>query len=347
MKHPSTLNRRILLRQRPSGDYDPKILERVVEPVSVPGPGQALVRNQMLSLDPTNRIWMREEPSYLPPVKLNGVMRGAAIGVVVASNNSRYKVGAKVAGLLGWQDYALIGKDDESEPIVLPSFPKIPPAQALGVLGVTGMTAYFGLLDIGKPKRGETVFVSAAAGAVGSIVGQIAKIQGCRVVGIAGTRDKCELLKRELGFDAAICRRDQDWHAQMKAACPNGIDVNFENVGGEIMDAAIGLMNNHGRFVLCGMISQYNKADSEDPGKGDFQSLLIKRIKLQGFIILDYVARFPLAQLRMMWWMKRGLIKDQTTIVRGLDNAPQALTQLFKGENTGKLLVEIGEAPPA
>ncbi|MEK6805472.1 MAG: NADP-dependent oxidoreductase [Pseudomonadota bacterium] len=341
----NTLNRRILLRQRPSGDYDPKILERVVDPIPVPGPGQALVRNQMLSLDPTNRIWMREEPSYLPPVKLGGVMRGVAVGEVIASNNSKYKVGATVAGLLGWQDYALIGKDDESEPIALPSFPKIPPAQALGVLGTTGMTAYFGLLDIGRPKRGETVFVSAAAGAVGSIVGQIAKIQGCRVVGIAGTRDKCDWLKRELGFDAAICRRDKDWRAQMKAACPDGIDVNFENAGGEIMDAAIELMSNHGRFVLCGMISQYNKADGDDAGKGDFQSLLIKRIKLQGFIILDYMRRFPLAQLRMMWWMKRGLIKDQTTIVRGLDNAPQALKQLFNGDNTGKLLVEIDEPP--
>jgi len=339
------MNRRIFLRQRPSGDYDPKILECVTGPVPTPGPGQALVRNLMLSLDPTNRIWMREEPSYLPPVKLNGVMRGVAVGQVLASNNSKYKVGATVAGLLGWQDYALIGTDDESEPIVLPPFPKIPPAQALGVLGTTGMTAYFGLLDIGRPKRGETVFVSAAAGAVGSIVGQIAKIHGCRVVGIAGTHDKCEWLKRELGFNAAVCRRDPDWRAQMKAACPNGIDVNFENAGGEIMEAAIELMNNHGRLVLCGMISQYNKAEGSGPA--NFQDLLIKRIKLQGFIILDYMRRFPLAQLRMMWWMKRGLIKDQTTLVRGLDKAPQALKQLFNGDNTGKLLVEIGEPPTA
>ncbi|HUR39665.1 MAG TPA: NADP-dependent oxidoreductase [Verrucomicrobiae bacterium] len=334
-------NRRFVLRQRPTGDFDPKVLERVVGPAPVPGPGQALVKLSHLSLDPTNRIWMGEEPSYLPPVPLDGVMRGVGLGEVVASNSSQYKVGRKVVGLLGWQDYAVISPDDATPATALPPFPPLPPEHVMGVLGATGMTAYFGLLDIGKPKRGETVVVSAAAGAVGSIVGQLAKVHGCRAVGIAGTREKCEWLTRELGFDAAICRRDADWKAQLKAACPNGVDIDFENAGGEIMDEVIELMNLHGRVVLCGMISQYGKDDRSGIGPTNFIHVLTRRLKIEGFIILDYVKRFPLAQLRMMWWMKTGRVKDAHTLVRGLDNAPQALVGLFKGENTGKLIVEV------
>ena len=334
-------NRRVLLRARPSGDFDPKVLELVSEPVPVPGPGQALVRNKYLSLDPTNRIWMSEADSYLPPVPLNDVMRGGGVGEVVASNTGKYKVGQVVGGMLNWQDYCLIGENDPVQAQVIPGWLPAPLTATLGVLGVTGMTAYFGLLDIGKPKAGETVFVSAAAGAVGSIVGQIAKIQGCRVVGIAGSREKCDWLVKELGFDAAINRRDADWKAQLKAACPDGIDVNFENVGGEIMEAVIELMNLHGRIVLCGMISRYGQDDRKNLGPANFADLLFKRITLQGFIILDYLPRFPLAQLKMLWWIKTGRIQDRSTIVKGLENAPQALTQLFSGANIGKLLVEI------
>lgn len=337
------LNRRFILRERPSGDFDPKVLQRVVEPAPVPGPGQALVRNLYLSLDPTNRIWMSEGDSYLPPVPLGEVMRGGGVGVVVQSNTAKFPVGAKVGGLFGWQDYALISDSGEQIAQVIPGWLPVPLTATMGVLGVTGMTAYFGLLDIGKPKRGETVVVSAAAGAVGSIVGQIAKIYGARVVGIAGSRDKCEWLTQELGFDAAINRRDADWREQLRAACPKGVDVNFENVGGEIMEAVIELMNLHGRIVLCGMISQYGKDDRRNVGPGNFVDLLFKRLTLQGFIILDYVPRFALAQLRMMWWLKRGLIQDRSTVVKGFDNAPQALTQLFTGANTGKLFVEFDE----
>ena len=339
-------NRRFILRARPSGDFDPRILERVVAPAPTPGPGQALVRNLYLSLDPTNRIWMSEGESYLPPVPLGDVMRGAAVGEVVASNSSKYKVGSKVAGLLGWQDYALIGENDPLPAQKLPAFLPVPLTATLGVLGATGMTAYFGLLDIGQPKPGETVVVSAAAGAVGSIVGQIAKIKGCRVVGIAGARDKCEWLTRELGFDVAINRRDPDWRAQLAAACPNGVDVDFENAGGEIMEAVLDLMNNNGRVALCGMISQYGKDDRRNLGPVNFINVLTRRIKIQGFIILDYIPRFLPAQMRMMWWLKTGRIKDRSTIVKGLDQAPQALTQLFSGQNVGKLIVEI-DAPPA
>lgn len=342
---PATLNRQFILRERPSGDFDPKVLERVTTPVPTPGPRQALVRNLYLSLDPTNRIWMGEGESYLPPVPLGDVMRGAAVAEVVASNSSSFRVGTKVAGLFGWQDYALIGEDDPLPAQKLPSFLPVPLTATLGVLGVTGMTAYFGLLDIGRPKRGETVVVSAAAGAVGSIVGQIAKIRGCRVVGIAGSADKCAWLTRELGFDVAINRRDPDWREQLKAACPNGVDVDFENAGGEIMEAVLDLMNNNGRVALCGMISQYGKDDRSNLGPGNFINVLTRRIKVQGFIILDYIPRFALAQLRMMWWLKTGRIKDRSTIVKGLDHAPQALTQLFTGDNVGKLIVEI-DAPP-
>lgn len=341
MKTP--LNRRFLLRERPVGDFDPKVLERVVEPVPTPGPGEALVRNRYLSLDPTNRIWMGEGESYLPPVPLGDVMRGAAIGQVVASNSKKFPVGATVAGLLGWQDYALLSDDGEAMAQVIPNWLPVPLTATMGVLGVTGMTAYFGLLDIGQPKPGETVFVSAAAGAVGSIVGQLAKIHGCRVVGIAGSQDKCEWLTKELGFDIAINRRDADWRDQLKAACPQGIDIDFENAGGEIMEAAIDLMNNHGRVVLCGMISQYGKDERANLGPANFINVLTRRIKVQGFIIIDYVPRFPLAQLKMLWWLKRGRLQDRSTIVKGLDNAPQALTQLFRGENVGKLMVEIDE----
>jgi len=338
-------NRRFLLRQRPSGDFDPEILERVVEPAPAPGPGQALVRVTHLSVDPTNRIWMSEGESYLPPVPLNSVMRGVGLGEVVASNGSKYRVGRKVVGLLGWQDYALVSDQDEMPVTALPPFPRLPPAHVMGVLGATGMTAYFGLLDIGRPQRGETVVVSAAAGAVGSIVGQIARIHGCRAVGIAGSREKCEWLVRELGFDAAICRRDPDWRSQLRAACPQGVDVDFENAGGEIMEEVMELMNNHGRIVLCGMISQYGKDDRSNLGPKNFINVLTRRIKCQGFIILDYIPRMPLAQLRMMWWMKTGRIKDAHTLVRGLDHAPRALAQLFRGENTGKLIVEVDAAP--
>ncbi len=340
----NSLNRRFLLRERPSGDFDPKILQRVVEPVPVPGPGQALVRNRYLSLDPTNRIWMSEAEGYLPPVVLGEVMRGGAVGEVVASNSRKFPVGAKVAGLLNWQDYAIVSETGGGLAQVIPGWLPVPLTATLGVLGATGMTAYFGLLDIGKPKPGETVVISAAAGAVGSIAGQIARIYGARVVGIAGSKDKCEWLVRELGFDAAINRRDPDWREQLAAACPNGVDVDFENAGGPILEAVLDLMNLHGRVILCGMISQYGKDDAAG-GPSNFRHLLIRRLKIQGFIILDYIPRFPRAQLHMLWWLKRGRIKDRSTIVKGLDNAPQALTQLFKGENIGKLLIEIDEPP--
>jgi len=339
---PATANRRFLLRRRPTGDFEPSVLERVIEPVPTPGPNQALVRNRFLSLDPSNRMWMAEGESYMPPVPLNAVMRGAGIGEVIASNTSKFPVGKKVIGLLGWQDYALISPDDELPSQVLPSWLPVDTKTLLGALGVTGMTAYFGVTDIGKPKRGETFVVSAAAGAVGSVAGQVAKILGARVVGIAGTREKCAWLTSELGFDAAVCRRDADWREQLAAATPNGIDVDFENAGGEIMEAIFDRLNLHARVVLCGLISQYG-VDEGTLGPRNFRNLLTRRIKLQGFIVIDYIPRFPAATLRMAYWMWRGRIKDRHTVIQGLDRAPEALLQLFRGDNIGKLLVEVGE----
>lgn len=339
--NPETSNRRFLLRRRPSGDFDPSVLELVREPVPAPGPGQALVRVKYLSLDPSNRIWMGQGESYIPPVPLDGVMRGAGIGEVVASNNRKFPVGSRVIGLLGWQDYALIGTGEEFPSQRLPSFLPVPLPSLLGAMGFTGMTAYFGMLDIGRPRRGETVVVSAAAGAVGSVAGQIAKIRGARVVGIAGSREKCDWLVRELGFDAAINRRDPDWRAQLAAACPDGVDVDFENVGGEIMEAVFERLNHHARVVLCGMIAGYGE-DGAARGPRNFSILLMRRIRLQSLIVLDYQRRFTFAGMRLAWWMRRGKLKDQQTLVHGLERAPAALVGMFKGENTGKLLVEVG-----
>jgi NADPH-dependent curcumin reductase CurA len=336
----AAVNRRYLLQRRPAGDFDPAVLQRVVEPIPAPGPNQALVRNLYLSLDPSNRIWMSESESYMPPVALGDVMRGVGIGEVIASNISKYPVGARVLGVIGWQDYALINATDEFPWQRLPRLLPIPVPMMLGALGVTGMTAYFGVLDIGRPKRGETVVVSAAAGAVGSIAGQIAKLRGARVVGIAGSRDKCDWLTKELGFDHAICRRDADWREQLAAACPNGIDVDFENAGGEIMEAVFDLLNHHSRVVLCGLISQYGM-DGAVQGPRNFGNLLMRRVKLQGFIVLDYLPRFMPAALQMGLWILRGKVKDRHTIIQGLDRAPAALAGMFRGENTGKLIVQI------
>jgi NADPH-dependent curcumin reductase CurA len=313
----------------------------VREAVPEPGLDQALVRVKHLSLDPSNRIWMGEGESYIEPVALDAVMRGAGIGEVVQSNNRKYPVGAKVIGLLGWQDYALIGSDEEFPSQRLPRFLPVPETALLGAMGFTGMTAYFGMLDIGKPKRGETVVVSAAAGAVGSVAGQIAKIYGARVVGIAGSRDKCAWLTGELGFDAAINRRDADWRAQLAGACPNGIDVDFENVGGEIMEAVFDLLNHHARVVLCGLIADYG-ANGTAPGPRNFANLLMRRVRLQGLIVLDYQKRYTRAGMHLAWWMRRGQLKDRQTVVRGLEQAPAALAGMFQGENIGKLLVEVG-----
>jgi len=332
-----TVNRQWRLKKRPVGDVAPGDLELVSGPVPVPGPGQALVRNIYLSLDPTNRIWMSDMDQYMPPVEIGDVMRGGTIGVVEASNNPDLKVGDIVQPMdMGWQDYVVTGAAQKL--IVTPQTPIL---AYMSALGMTGVTAYFGLLDIGKPKPGETVVVSAAAGAVGSIVGQIAKLKGCRVVGLAGSDDKCRWVVDDLGFDACINYRKENVLEALRRACPKGIDVYFENVGGEILDAVLTLINLEARIPLCGLISSYN-ADGPVPGPYMFRNVLMKRALIKGFIVIDYFPRIAEFMQDMPGWVASGKIKWRVDVVQGLENAPTALQKLFTGGNTGKLVVQIG-----
>jgi len=335
------LNRRFLLRRRPVGRIRPDDFELVHEPVPVPGPGEALVRTCFLSLDPTNRIWVEDTEQYMPPVQLGEVMRGAALGQVVASREPSLPVGTIVSGLLGWQDYAIVGGPRGVMAQAVPPGLPGPLSALLGTLGITGITAYFGLLDVGRPRAGETVVVSAAAGATGSVVGQIARIHGCRVVGIAGGPAKCAWV-RELGFDAVVDYKAPDWRDQLAAATPEGIDLSFENVGGAIMDAVMARMNLHGRVVLCGMISGYNAAE---PMRGRFDLVLMKRLRVEGFIVLDYLPRFPEAIGQLAEWMRAGTLVHRETVVEGLERAPEALNMLFDGANVGKLVLRVAEPP--
>ena len=333
-------NRRFLLAERPVGPVDENTYDLVREAVPTIGEGEALVKVKWISIDPTNRTWIGEEPTYLPPVAIGEVMRGLGLGEVIESNNENFPVGALVNGLTGWQDYTVIS--DEMPLMVVPEGIDAPPSALLGILGMTGCTAYFGMTEIGEPKEGETVVVSAAAGAVGSVAGQIAKLKGARVVGIAGGPEKCAWLTDELGFDAAVDYKADDWRAQLKAATPNGIDVDFENVGGEIMEAVFARMNKDGRIALCGLISGYNETELP-PGPRTFGNLLIQRVKLQGFIILDYYPRFGDAIRQLAEWMGEGKLRSEETVVEGFEKLPDALNMLFAGENTGKLVVKIND----
>ncbi|MGE0882437.1 MAG: NADP-dependent oxidoreductase [Blastocatellales bacterium] len=298
--------------------------------------GQLLVHNLYLSLDPTMRMWATRD-TYLPAVKIGEVMRGTTIGIVEESRNPKFKVGDHVSGLLGWQKYAVT---DGKGINVLPNLPGVPLTAHFGLFGHIGMTAYFGLLDIGKPQPGETLVVSAAAGAVGSLVGQIGKIKGCRVVGIAGADDKCKWIVDELGFDAAINYKTENVYEALKKHCPNGIDIDFENVGGEIMDAVLAQINLRARIVLCGLISGYN-ATQPVPGPYNFANILVQRARIEGFIVLDYAPRAMECMTELGQWLKEGKIKYRIDEVDGLKSAPMALNRLFEGTNIGKLVVRI------
>jgi NADPH-dependent curcumin reductase CurA len=333
-----TTNRRIVLAQRPDGMISADCFTR--DDASAPdlADGEALVKVEYVSLDPTMRGWITDEPSYLPPVGIGEVMRSAGAGTVVESKTAEYPVGTKVMGLVGWQDYAIVGGPRGAFVRVLDADTDL--ADALSVYGTTGLTAYFGIVDIGQPKPGETFVVSGAAGGVGSVAGQIAKVLGCRVVGIAGTEEKCEWISRELGFDAAVNYRTEDVAKALAQACPEGIDVYFDNVGGEILDAALGLMNNFGRIVACGMISQYNNTELA-PGPRNISNIVGRRLKMQGLILLDHLDRFDEAAAQLRTWIDEGRLQSRVHLVEGLDEAPRAVGMLFTGENIGKLVVRV------
>ncbi len=330
--------RRILLATRPRGLVDGTTL-RIDDSATVPEPaeGQALVKVRFLSIDPTIRTWMDDAPGYLPPIGIGEVVRSGGIGEVVASRTDVLPVGATVFGMLGWQEYALVDGADNSMTVVPPG---IEPGVVLGVLGVTGMTAYFGLKDIGRPKEGDTVVVSGAAGATGSVAGQLARIEGAgTIVGIAGSADKCAWLIDELGFDHAIDYRTENVPARIRETCPKGIDVFFDNVGGDILDACLANLAMHARVVLCGAISQYN--EERPVGPRNYLQLIVKRSRMEGFLILDYLDRFPTAQMEMAGWVMEGKIQHREHVVSGLEHAGAALNLLFSGGNTGKVVLAV------
>jgi NADPH-dependent curcumin reductase CurA len=332
--------RRIVLASRPVGEPKPADFRPEEYPVPQPGPGEVLLRTKWLSLDPYMRGRMSDAPSYAKPVGIGEVMEGGTVSEVIASNNDRFARGDIVLGHTGWQTHALsngagLRKLD----------PKLAPVStALGVLGMPGMTAYSGLLEIGKPQAGETVAVAAASGAVGSTVGQIARIKGARAVGIAGGPDKCRYVKDELGFDDCLDHRAPDFAARLKAACPKGIDVYFENVGGAVFDAVLPLLNPFARIPVCGLIAQYN-ATELPPGPNRLpllmRNVLTKRLTVRGFIVTDFAARLDDFLRDVSQWVREGGIKYREDIVEGLDNAPATLIGLLKGKNFGKQLVRV------
>ena len=335
-------NRQWILRRRPAGEIVPDDLELIETVTPELQDGEVLVRNIYLSLDPTHRIWMSDLDLYLPPVQIGEVMRGGAIGVVEQSRNAALPEGEIVnAGLGGWQDYAVV---HEGMARRVPHLSDVPLTAHMSVLGATGLTAYFGLNDIGKPQPGETVVVSAAAGAVGSIVGQLAKLQGCRVIGIAGGPKKCRWLTQDLGFDGAIDYKSEDVGEALSRLAPNGVDINFENVGGKVMDAVIGHMNNFSRMPLCGMISTYNR-EGAIPGPSDFGRVLMHRILIKGFIVIDYLPRAAEAMAELEPLVAGGQLKWKVHVVDGLENAVSALGRLFTGDHDGKLLIQVSPEP--
>ena len=328
-------NKRVLLASRPTGWVTEANFRLDSVPVPEPKDGEVLVKNLWLSLDPYMRGRMNDTKSYAAKQEIDAVMVGGTVGEVIESKNPKFKPGDKVVGMFGWQQYGCsdgtgLNKIDAS---------RVPMQAFLGVLGMPGVTAWVGLLDICQPKAGETVVVSAASGAVGSVVGQIAKLKGCRAVGIAGGKAKCDYVVKELGFDACVDYKAGRLNDDLKAATPNGIDCYFENVGGEILDAVLRRMNAFSRIAVCGLISQYNA--TEPYGVKTFQSILVNRIKVQGFIVSDRMELWAKALPELISWVASGKIKYRESVAEGLENAPKAFIGLLKGENFGKQLVRL------
>ena len=330
-------NRMVKLARRPRGMVTRQDFSFEDGPVPEPGAGEFRVRVEYVSLDPAMRGWMNEGRSYVPPIKIGELMRGYAAGTVEKSNNPAFKPGDAVQGLFGVQRYAV----SNGERVVKVDTGKAPLQRWIGGLGMPGWTAYFGLLEIGQPKAGETVVVSAAAGAVGSVVGQIARIKGCRAVGIAGGADKCRYVTDELGFNACVDYKAGNLAAQLKGACPKGIDVDFENVGGEVFDTVLGQMNVFGRIALCGLIAGYNATEAP-AGPKNIRAVLTQRLKLQGLIVFDWAARIPEAIAELGKWYSEGKLKIREDVREGgIDAFPDVLNLLYTGGNQGKLVLKV------
>jgi hypothetical protein len=332
--------KRIVLASRPVGEPKPSDFRTEETPIPTPGEGQVLLRTIWLSLDPYMRGRMNDGPSYAAPVPIGGVMEAGTVNEVIASNNPGFAKGDIVLARAGWQTHAL--SDGKGLARIDPKIAPI--STAVGVLGMPGMTAYTGLLDIGKPQAGETVVVAAASGAVGSAVGQIARIKGARAVGIAGGKDKCEHVKKELGFDDCLDHRDPDLAAKLKEACPGGIDVYFENVGGAVFEAVFPLLNNFARVPVCGLIAHYNATEAKPPkwAAAMMFSILTKRLTFRGFIVSDFAGRRDDFLRDMSQWVREGKVKYKEFVTEGLDSAPGAFMGLLKGANFGKQLVRVG-----
>jgi NADPH-dependent curcumin reductase CurA len=331
-------NRQFRLIARPVGMVKRSDFEFITVPAGEPGPGEVLVRVLYLSLDPAMRGWMNAGKSYIAPVGLGEVMRAGGIGRVVKSNDPSLAAGDLVVGMTGIQDYVVSKAAGLTK--VEPRLAPLP--RYLGALGMPGLTAYFGLLDIGRPKEGETVVVSAAAGAVGAVVGQIAKINGCRVVGIAGGAAKCSYIVDELGFDAAVDYKSEDVRKALVEHCPKGIDIYFDNVGGEILEIALSLLARRARVIICGAISQYNSATGT-VGPRNYMSLLVNHALMEGFVVFDYAERYPEGMKALAGWTIEGKLKAREDVVDGLETFPETLLKLFRGENFGKLVIKVSE----
>ncbi len=338
----SLTNHQVRLASRPVGLPTRDNWSFTSEPVAEPGPGGVLVKTLSLSLDPAMRGWMNEGKSYIPPVEIGAVMRAGGIGKVIASNNASFAVGDYVNAGLDVQEYCLIPEEQIKRSGMFKIDPRLGLTTWLNVLGMPGMTAYFGLMDVGQPKAGETVVVSGAAGAVGQTVGQIAKLKGCRVVGIAGGKAKCDWVVKELGFDACIDYKAGDVKAGLKEHCPKGVDIYFDNVGGDILDAVLTRITRGARIIICGAISQYNNT-TPVKGPANYLSLLVNRARMEGIVVFDYADRYPLAIAEMAGYLKEGKMKSKEDVVVGLETFPETLLKLFNGENFGKLVLQVAK----
>tara|TARA_R110002167_G_scaffold33327_16_gene107105 strand:+ start:670 stop:1674 length:1005 start_codon:yes stop_codon:yes gene_type:complete len=331
-------NKQLKFVKRPEGAADASTWSLEINPVPALEDGQILIKQHYVSLDPAMRGWMNDSKSYIEPMALGSVMRAGSVGEVIASNNPGFKVGNFVSGHGGVQQYVVT--DGKGYYTVDPKLAPLP--TYISALGMTGMTAYFGILEVGKIKEGDVVVVSGAAGAVGSIVGQIAKIKGCTVVGIAGGADKCKYILEELGFDAAIDYKNEDVKERLKETCPKGLDVYFDNVGGEILDLALGRLRLHARVVICGAISQYNNKTAVK-GPSNYLSLLVNRATMQGMIVFDYASRYAEAAQVMGAWIAEGKLKSREAIYEGIEKFPETYQRLFTGDKHGKLVLKVLE----